>query len=215
MKSNAPSNDLFNDDLKTLEYLSIKHLLQWDGKRTQPYLATPSEYLQRITEQGSIDFEDLMDMEKLTEQFNQIGSELGMGNLGTLYKSIFEMQPLGFEINEGNKEYLNSMFPRINSTSTMWDFIKEMGPLVKNILQDREYYKDLRKTVKKGFNLEDNSGNWDVKEVINNIDIYLKEKGIDKSFHDYINFGFKDRKEPATRYEFFTSAYFTPGYDWI
>ncbi len=209
MKSNFPGNELFNDDIETLEYLSKRHLIQWDGKRTQPYLATPAEYLQRITEQGPVDYEALMDIKKLTDQMDELGSETGVGNIGALFKSVFQTQPLGFEINETNKEYLSSMFPTISSSSTMWDFINEMGPMAKNILQNKEYYKNLRTNVNKVFKLEDNSGNWDVSEVIKNIDDYLKQYGVGMSFHEYISNPYKDRKEPVTRFEYFTSAYFT------
>lgn len=33
MKSYQPGNDLFYDDLETLEYLSEKHLIRWGEKR--------------------------------------------------------------------------------------------------------------------------------------------------------------------------------------
>ncbi|MBK6994359.1 MAG: hypothetical protein IPH31_05335 [Lewinellaceae bacterium] len=108
----------------------------------------------------------LMDMEKLFDDLNDANNELGLGNIGTLLKSLFQLQPAGIEITEENRDALKKMFPNLKPTSTMWDLMKDVGPFSKKLLQDGDFYKDFRETLKQGFKLDLNSGNWSYEEVI-------------------------------------------------
>ncbi|MFK7796354.1 MAG: hypothetical protein AB8E82_02795 [Aureispira sp.] len=207
MKSYSPDNEYFNKDLEMLEYLSGKHLIRWEGKSTKPLFGTPSEYFQGKKD-NPIDIFALMDIENL---FSGI-DDIGLGNIGTLIKSLYKLQPAGIEINDENREILQKIFPNITSNSSIWDLMKGLLPFTKNLLQNREYYKGFRKSIgEKGFKVETNSGNWNEKDVINNIDDFLKDKGVEMTFIEYVNIIFKDRKEPANIYEFFTTAYLMLG----
>ena len=83
MKSYSPENEFFNKDLEMLEYLSEKHLIKWEGKRTHPFFGTPNEYFQDEKD-NPVDYFSLMDLEKL---FSEIDN-MGLGKVGTLLKNL-------------------------------------------------------------------------------------------------------------------------------
>ncbi|HAK78729.1 MAG TPA: hypothetical protein DCM71_17925 [Runella sp.] len=207
MKSYSPDNQFFNQDLEMLQYLSDKHLIRWEGKRTEPLFDTPNEYFEG-EKKDSEDVFELMNMENLFFELDRMSEEVGFGKLGTIMKSLYKLQPAGIEVNDENREMLQKMFPDISSNSSMWDIMTNISPFAKKLLQDKEYYKDFRKSIgDKGFKVEANAGNWNEQEVIDNIDNFLKDKGVDMTFIEYIETTFKHRNEPINRYEFFTTAY--------
>lgn len=206
MKSYSPDNELFDVDLRTLEFLSEKHLIRWGKDGVEPLFGTPKEYFE-----GEKDKEDvfsLMDMEKLFDDLNDSNNELGLGNIGTLLKSLFQLQPAGIEITEENRDALKKMFPNLKPTATMWDLMKDVGPFSKKLLQDGDFYKDFRETLKKqGFKLDLNSGNWSYEEVIKNLDNFLLGLGANMTYLEYVEASLKHKKEPANQYEYYTTAY--------
>ncbi|MCK4357558.1 MAG: hypothetical protein KAW92_02210 [Candidatus Cloacimonetes bacterium] len=206
MKGYSPDNKYFQEDIETLEYLAGKHLIRWEKNRTMPLFGAPKEYLEG--EKNKEDIFSLMDMEKVFSDLDETSEDLGLGKMGNLMKSLFKLQPIGFEVNEDNEEMLQKMFPSISSNSSMWDLMKEIGPFSKKLLQDKDYYKDFRKTIgNKGFKVEPNAGNWNVDEVIDKIDEFLEDLDTNITFTEYVESAFKHRKEPINRYEFFTTAY--------
>lgn len=207
MKSYSLENQFFNQDLEMLQYLSDKHLIRWEGKRTEPLFGTPQEYFEG-EKNDTEDVFELMNMENLFSELDEMSEEAGFGKLGTIMKSLYKLQPAGIEVNDENREMLKKMFPNISSNSSMWDLMTNISPFAKKFLQDKEYYKDFRKSIgDQGFKVEANAGNWSEQEVIDNIDAFLKDKGADMTFIEYIETTFKHRKEPINRYEFFTTAY--------
>lgn len=207
MKSYSPENQLFEKDLEMLEFLSGKHLLRWEENGTVPRFGTPKEYFQgeRI---NTDDIFSLMDMEKLVNELDEYSEETGFGKLGTLMKDLYELQPFGIDIDDNNREILQRMFPNISSDSSQWDLMKSIAPFAKKLLKDRQYYKEFRKSIgENGFKVEANSGNWEEREVFDRIDNFMKEKGLDMTFVDFIKTTFEHRKEPINTYEFFTTAY--------
>ncbi|NQV17203.1 MAG: hypothetical protein HQ534_01475 [Armatimonadetes bacterium] len=201
---NNDSNKYFYEDLNLLEKLSKTHLLRWEGTRTVPLMATPKEYFE-----SNKNLEDIsIDIEKAFNDVDELSEEYGIPKISKLMKSLFKMQPLGFEINNDNKDAINKMFPNINSESTMWDFMKDMGQFSDKLLKDKNYYKDIRKTIKdQGLKLDINSGNWDAKDVFDKLDKFLATFDLKLSFIDYVQKVFEFRKKKANRHEFFTTAY--------
>jgi len=203
MKSYQPDNNLFDVDLENLEYLSEKHLLQWGKDNIEIFSATPKEYLER--EKNNEDIFSAMDFEKIVNELDSF--DFG-GKIGTLFKSILESCSAGIQITDENREILNIMLPNISNESSMWDLVKDITPFAKQLHQDGIYYKELRKTINdKGFKLNKNSGNWEVTDVIKNIDDYLIKMKVSQNFCEYIDSCFKHKKEPANRYEYYTTAY--------
>ena len=201
---NNNSNEYFYEDLNLLEKLSKTHLIRWEGTRTHPLIATPKEYFNGIKNNEDI----TIDIEKAFNDVDELSEEYGIPNISGLMKSLFKMQPLGFEINKDNKEVINKMFPNINSSSSMWDFMKDMGQFSDKLMKDKNYYKDFKKTIKEqGLKLDLNSGNWDEKEVFEKLDKFLTTFDSKLTFTDYVQKVFEYRKKHANRYEFFTTAY--------
>lgn len=206
MKSYQPDNEYFRQDLEFLEYLSEKHLLRWGKDGIEVLFGTPMEYFEKQKEQ-----EDpflLMDMEKGLTDLDESTSEIGIGNIGKLVKSLFQLAPSGIEITDENRDVLSKMFPNLTSQSSMWDLMKDIAPFSKNLLQNGDYYKDFRNMMaEQGFKLESNSGNWSKEEVIKNIDAFLSSFKLNMTYLEYVGTTFKHRKEPANAYEFYTTAY--------
>lgn len=206
MKSYKPSNDYFYEDLETLEYLSEKHLIRWGEKGIEPLFATPKEYYE--TEKNKDDIFEQMDMEKVFQELDDSLDDLGIGNFGSAMKSLLQLQPTGIEITKENEKMLKKMFPNLKPDSSIWDLMKEIGPFSKKFLTDGEYYKDFRKSISdSGFKLDPNSGNWDYKEVVSNIDKFLESFGTKMTFLEYVESSLKYKKEPYNYHEFFTTAY--------
>ncbi|MDR0232403.1 MAG: hypothetical protein LBI82_09835 [Dysgonamonadaceae bacterium] len=203
MKSHYPDNIFFNSDLESLEYLSEKHLIQWGKDSIEIFFAAPKVFFE--TEKNNEDVFSAMDFEKIVNDLDSF--EFG-GKFGTFMKSMLELQPLGFQVTDENREMLNKMCPNITNNSSMWDLMKDIMPFAKKLLQNRDYYKDFRKTINdNGFKLDKNSGNWEIKDVVKNIDDFLQEKKVNLTFCEYLDSCFKHKKEPVNRYEYYTTAY--------
>jgi len=207
MKSYRPDNELFFEDLNTLEFLSEKHLLRWGKEGIEFLSGTPKEYFEG--EKNKEDVFSLMDMEKIFEELDESTDELGLGKMGTLMKSLFQSQPSGIDVNDENQAILKKMFPNIKSGSTMWDLMKDIGPFSKKLLQDGAYYKDLRKSIgEQGMKLNPSvAGNWNLNEVIKNIDEFLSNLGTEMTYLEYVKLSLKHKKEPINEYEYYTTAY--------
>ncbi|MGH1438428.1 MAG: hypothetical protein ACRBG0_28640 [Lewinella sp.] len=207
MKSYRPDNELFFIDLDTLQFLSEKHLLRWGKDGVEVLFGTPKEYFEG--EKNKEDVFALMDMEKVFNELDESLSEFGLGKMGTLMKSLYQLQPSRIDLNSENQEILKKMFPSIKSDSTMWDLMKEFGPFSKKLLQDGQYYKDFRKSIgEQGIKLNPIvAGNWSFDEVIKNIDEFLSELGTGMTYLEYVESSLKHKKEPINQYEFYTTAY--------
>jgi hypothetical protein len=206
MKSYQPDNEYFKEDLETLEYLSEKHLIRWGKHGIEPLFETPKEYFEG--EKDKEDISELLNMEKIFQELDESTDELGLGKMGSLMKSLFQLQPSGIEITEQNKEIIKKMFPNLNSNSTMWELMKDIGPFSQKLLQDGKYYKDFRNIMSNhGFKLESNSGNWSYDKVIRNIDDFLLKLGTNMTYLKYVESTFKYKKEPINQYEYYTTAY--------
>ncbi len=206
MKSYSPDNDLFHQDLENLEYLADNHFFRWNNKKLEILLGSPKDYFD--SEKDNQDYLSQLDLDKIYDDLDEGCEDIGMGKMGSLLKSMFQAMPTGIEIKDENKEMLKKMFPNLNNNSSMWDLMKDIMPFSQKILQDRDYFKEFRKDIENhGFKLEENAGNWDVNDVIRNIDSFLQKHNPDLTFMEYVNVSFKNRKEPANDYEIYTTAY--------
>lgn len=199
MKSYTPNNKYFEQDLKTLEYLSGKHLIQWEENGTVPLFRTPKEYFE--DEKDKDDYYTV-DIEKI---LNDLSVE---SELGKTLKSLYKLLPAGIVADEENKEIFQQIFPNITPTSNIWDLMKDAGDFMQKLLNNRDFYKDYRRLLeKKGFKIDANSGNWEENEVIEKINTYLVNLGIGADFLQFIESTFKYRDKPVNKYEFFIISY--------
>lgn len=203
MKSYKVGNDFFEKDLKNLEYLSKTHLLRWEKDKIEVLSALPSEYFEE--EKDNIDEFAIMDFEKILSELDS--NDLGI-KIGTQMKELLQLLPSGIEINDENKEMLQKIFPEITLNSSVWDLINSIIPFYKKLSKEREYYKDLRKSIgDQGFRLEANAGNWNIEDVIDNIDDFLQKQDTKQTFTEYVDNCLKHKKEPVNRFEYYTTAY--------
>lgn len=206
MKSYKPDNEYFSADLETLDYLSGKHHIRWENDGVKPLFGKPKEFFEGVKDNE--DLSDLLDMEKIFSDLGDSLKEIGIGNIGTLMKSLYELQPSGIEITEENRDILKKMFPNLKPDSSMWDLMKDIGPFTQKLLQDGEYYKDFRNSLADhGFKLDSNSGNWSYDTVIKNIDDFLLRLGTKMTYLEYVEASLKHKKDPITQYEYYTTAY--------
>jgi len=206
MKSYNPDNKHFDTDLETLEYLCGKHHIRWEENTVKALFGRPKEFFEGIKDNE--DTSELFDIEKVFKDLDNSLKDVGMGNMGTLMKSLYELQPSGIEITDENREPLKKMFPNLKENSTMWDLMKDIGPFSHKLLKDGKFYKNFRTSLaEQGFKLEANSGNWNYDEVVRNIDEFLIKLGAKMTFLEYVETSLKHKKEPITQYEFYTTAY--------
>ncbi len=205
MKSFSPDNENFEKDLKMLSYLSGKHLIRWGDNDTEPLFGTPQEYFEG--KKDNEEYLQLFDIEKMLNDLNQVMGDNELDQIGEVMKG-YKLQPAGIEVTDENRVMLQKIFPKITSDSSMWDLMKDIGPFTQNLLNNKDFYKDYRKAIgEKGFKLDPNSGNWSEEEVINKINLYLKDLGVEMGFLELVGFFFKHREKPANRFEFFITAY--------
>lgn len=207
MKSYYPGNNLFHDDIATLSRFSKDHLLTHDEKMgVIPSKCTPEKYKDQYRSKSEII--DLMDMEALFNEMDEYGTETGSLKLGSLMRSMYSLQPCGIEFTDQNRMILKRMFPNLTPTSSMWDLMKEMGPFMNKLLNDKEYYKDFRKSINdEGLKVESNSGNWNPSEVLEKIDVFLSQLGINMNYNELVQSSLEHNKTLNSFYHKFTSSY--------
>jgi hypothetical protein len=204
MKSHNPDNEKFVDDLENLDFLSENHLMVWNKDKIDLGIETPKQYYEREKVNDST---PITTLEKLfTDAENE---DFGFGNFGKIFKTIYQQKSSEIIINDENREILKKMFPNVTEESNMWDLMKDVMPFSQNLLGDREYFKDFRKSIgDQGLKLEPNSGNWDTETVFKNINDYLKKFDQNLTFRKYCEFAVNSyNKEDATKYDYYTTAY--------
>ncbi|QNL51955.1 hypothetical protein H8S90_10455 [Olivibacter sp. SDN3] len=206
MKSNKQDNPYFQVDLNTLTSLAGKHLLCYENGMVTPKFGTPGMYYKDYDD--GLDNASLFDMEANFNLFDEMGREMGVEDIGTHVKKIFDAIPSLIEITDKNKDTMKLFFPGLKEGATQWDVFKESGFLLGRMLEDRIYYKNLRKTISgEGFHLDRNSGNWNVEDVIDNINKFLRNIGLDKDFLGFMDYIFELRNENPDDMTYFSGCY--------
>jgi hypothetical protein len=83
-----------------------------------------------------------------------------------------------------------------------------MAPFSKRLLRDRDYYRNLRRTIGEGgFKVDVNSGNWNEEVVFERINTFLTKMHAGKTFFQYVEMISNHQKRPINRHRFFTTAY--------
>lgn len=208
MKSYKPGNEYFEKDLETLEYLTENHFIRWEKDDTKFYFFEPKKYFDFIKNQESIP--DILNFDKLLNQIDSLGNEIGMGKFGSLIKKSLKAQSIQNKIPKENIELMKEKIPDIKLNSTnMWDFIKDITPFVENLILDRDYFKNFQgKMTGEDFKLDSNAGNWSYNEVISNIDTFLQNSKIEMTFLECVKSSFQHIDKPVSYFAFYKSAYF-------
>lgn len=208
MKSYSVDNPYFEQDLDMLDQLCANYFIGWEKERAVGYAVRPKDYF--IQNYQNKDEPNYFDMDELVKLFDEAGDDIGMGELGKQFKELFSALPAAIDLNDTNREQLSKFFPGITEDSTQWDLFKASGKMLEQMAGDKEYYKDLRKSIAdNGFDLGKNAGNWKAEDVIANIDAYLAKSAPGLDFMGYMNKAFSLRNEKPDGMTFFTSCYNT------
>lgn len=191
-------DDRLLQDIQTLESLVDNHLIAYNKKTAQPFLATPTEYYHDNKDRN------LDEVPDITEMLPSISQDTPA--VGGLLKSFLNI-PFPIPDSARSNEIVNMMLPDLPASPTLSDVIHSATLYVNKMLGDKEYYKSYRAAVRaSGFKVDSNAGNWEANEVVPNITARMRSLGIDKSFEDYVLMGLGDKKN-VDDYKFFIAAY--------
>lgn len=185
-------------DIQTLESLADNHLIAYVKKTAQPFLSTPSEYYRNNKDRNLDEVPDITEMLPIISQ--------GIPAVGGLLKSFLNI-PFPFPDTVRSNELVNMILPDMPASPTIRDAIHSATMYVNRMLSDKDFYKSYRSAVRaSGFKVDSNAGNWDAKDVIPNIDAWLKSRGVNKSFEELVLMGIGDKKN-VDDFQFFIAAY--------
>lgn len=205
MKSHTSDNPHFNRDLDQLEWLCGNHLLDWIDNDWKIPGISPKTYFESLLKKHDVTNVDLLQKLLLDAE----SDDNSMWNFGKLLKSFFMKLPSGIAVNDENRAAIKMIFPDINEGTSQWELIKAVIPFVHKMEKDRDFYKDYRRSLgEKGLKIPDDAGNWNIEEVFDNIDTFLKTHNSDLTFKKYVNMTVElSKKDNATIYDYFTTAY--------
>jgi len=181
MKSYKPDNDFFEQDLKTIEYISENHFICFENNNTQYYFGPPCEYFKYIKNKKSI-----TKIDDLLFEADKFSKEFGISKLGSFVKDIFKTAPNNIVFQDETKNLMDRVCPDLKlDSNNLWEVIENFSSFGEKITYDKDYYKDYRnKLLEIGYKLESNSGNWEYFNVIDNINNFLKGLNIKMTFFE-------------------------------
>ena len=185
-------------DILLLESLVDNHLLAYDKNTARPFIATPSEYY-RDNKERNMDalpvFSDLVS--SISQDVPAVG-----GLLKSLIDSPFPIPPA-----VRSQELIGMMLPDLPESPSVSDVLNSSVTFINQILGNKEFYKSYRSAVRAtGFKVDSNAGNWKSDEVVPKITARLKSIGIDKSFREFVLYGFGSN-ENIDDFKLFIAAY--------
>lgn len=190
----------FNDDIQMLSDLVGDHLLDFKKEVVWPYRATPEVFNRDYVDYSSYLSQDFVSLISSIDDL-----PIQNLNVSTAIKEYLNVPfPIPAEF-RSNKLFENT-FPNLQEFPTLGDVIESCRQFMCEMMMNGGYYKSFRKSIHEtGFKLDANAGNWSDEEATNKISLFLKSKGIDMSFNDYVKMSFHGRNFTAN--EFFTAAY--------
>lgn len=205
MKSYSPDNIYFSQDLEQLEWLCGNHLLDWINDDWEIPGTTPKMYFEDQLKKHNVTHVDLLQKLLLDSE----SSDHSIWNFGRLLKGIFMKHPPGIPINDENRSAIQMIFPNITEGASQWELMEAVIPFVKNLENNRDFYRDFRRSLgDQGLKLTNDAGNWNPEKVFENIDLFFKSFSTDLTFKKYVDMtvGFS-KSEKASIHDYFTTAY--------
>lgn len=190
----------FDDDVKMLSDLVEDHLLDMDKGVVLPYRLNPIDYCRNYVDISSVLSQNIESFLSAIETAS-IHSDISVDRILINFNEPFHI-PLEIRSNE----LFVRTFPNLPASPTVRDVLESVRQFMCEMVMNPGSYKKHRAFIhENGFKLEANAGNWNDGEAVDKITLFLKSKGIDMSFVDYVKMSFHGRKFSAN--EFFTSAY--------
>ena len=190
----------FNNDIQTLSDLVDDHLLDFNKGVVWPYRATPEDFCHNYVDNSSKLSQDIDSFLSVIEAASIPGDSI-IDQIRANMNVTFPI-PREFRTNE----LFMRTLPGLSESPTVRDVIESVRQFLCDMMMNGGSYKEYRKSIHEtGFKLEANAGNWEDEKVIDKISLFLKSKGINMSFNDYVKMSFHGKI--ITDYEFFTAAY--------
>lgn len=190
----------FDNDIQMLSNLVDDHLLDFKKEVVWPYRATPEEFNRDYVDYSSYLSQDIY---SLISSIDDLPIP-DMNVVATIKANLNVSFPIPSEFR--SNELFEKTFPNLPEFPTLGDVIESCRHFMCDMMMNGDSYKNYRKSIHEtGFKLEKNAGNWKDEEATDKISLFLKSKGIDMSFNDYVKINFHGRK--YTTNEFFTTAY--------
>ncbi|MGH1336086.1 MAG: hypothetical protein ACRBFS_08150 [Aureispira sp.] len=205
-KSYSTTNKYFDEDLATLEEYTRNFKIGQNKEKITFEEYSPTSYFydnkEELLKPIFINFKDNF----------KVLDELKIGDtkvkIGSIFQSLLDAIPLHTYFNDENLTSLNSLLTTIDSSSSLWDLVNSIASASEEMLQDKSKYIEIRKQLGySGLKLPSHSGGWEIKNVINNVNSFLKNQGHKIDFAEYSNLIFKHRKEKPNDYESFSTLY--------
>ena len=190
----------FDNDIQMLLNLVDDHLLDFKKEVVWPYRATPEEFNRDYVDYSSYLSQDIY---SLISSIDDLPIP-DMNVVATIKANLNVSFPIPSEFR--SNELFEKTFHNLPEFPTLGDVIESCRHFMCDMMMNGDSYKNYRKSIHEtGFKLEKNAGNWKDEEATDKISLFLKSKGIDMSFNDYVKINFHGRK--YTTNEFFTTAY--------
>ena len=189
----------FDSDVKLLSNLVDDHLLNCKEGKIWLERMTPEECCNYYSDNYS----------SLSEGFDSFLSEIE-----NYYSESVVSAQLKANLDTGilippefrSNELFNRSLPGLPDAATVRDAVESCRLFLHNMMMTPGSYKEYRRQIADtGFKLEMNAGNWKDEDTIDQISMFLRSKGINMSFDEYLAHCF--HSWPFTWVEFFTSAY--------
>ena len=213
MRSYSPENDKFVEDLKNMDYICNDYLLLHQDNNAEPLVAKPSEYFeQAVKPYIDMSFDKVVEKMANSPQRDKDYEKDILDNLIDLQKSFFDKQDTFVAENVYQENpYLQKLLPHFSKDDTQWDTIAQALHSFNRLLNDKEFYKNIRGEVKNQDKkrLLAKSNNWSSTQLFENLDqITSSYLGKDKSFIEIV-LDAAANTEKQTLLEAFTSIYLT------
>lgn len=190
----------FESDIRMLSDLAEDHLLDIDKGVVLPYRVTPEEFCRGYVDHSS----------KLSQDIDSFLSAIeaasipGDNTICQIKANLNEAFPIPPEFR--SNEVFARTLPNLPESPTVRDVVESVRQFMCDMVMNPGAYKEYRRTIgDTGFKLDKNAGNWKDDEAVEKIDSFLKSKGIEMAFNDYVMQSFHGRKVSGD--EFFTAAY--------
>lgn len=190
----------FQDDIKLLSDLVEDHLLDIDKGVVLPYRVTPEEFCRGYVDNSSYLSQNIDSFLSVIEA----ASIPGDNTVNQIKANLNVAFPISPEL-RSNELFMRTL-PNLPESPTVRDVVESVCQFMCDMVMNPGSYKKHRSLIHEaGFKVEPNAGNWKDEEATDKISLFLKSKGINMSFNDYVKMSFHGKK--ITDYEFFTAAY--------
>ena len=190
----------FESDLRMLTELVGDHFLDVDNGIVRPYRVLPEQISKDYVEPQPFFFQDIDALINSIIELPIVGA--GIGDI--LTDALNVAYPIPSEIR--SNDLFEKTFPNLPLFPTIRDLIESLCQHMCNMMMNKGSYKEFRTDIRKnGFDLGPGAGNWNDNDATELISSFLKSKGIEMTFNEYILKSFGNRK--VSQNELFISAY--------